>query len=306
MVAIVEIMLRNVLLLAASLLSLLCIGVIALGYFVTLDIDQNDVVLANGEEWIDDWYTVTAIDSTTFAIGEPRYWQRNYNYLLLGKERAILFDTGPGVRNIKPVVDKLTNLPVTVVSSHPHYNHIGNNYRSSQNAWPDVEPITPAVEKNIFQPSYTRGFTIRNMPSFEITEWWRPDEQIDIGHRELTLYFVPGHEAASLAIHDPQRKYLFTGDFIYPGWLVGFAPTSDLSDYLDSVRFLIAQINGNETLYGAHSDTEHPSPALPSSALNDLEKALLSIKAGTLEPESKIPIKIYRVNEDMDIYLPPL
>ena len=44
--------------------------------------------------WHDDYYIVQAIDSRTFAIGEPRYNQQNVNYLIVGSERAILFDAG--------------------------------------------------------------------------------------------------------------------------------------------------------------------------------------------------------------------
>ena len=52
--------------------------------------------------WHDDYFTVMAIDPDTFAIGEPRYWQQNFNYLIVGETRAILFDAGPGVRDILP------------------------------------------------------------------------------------------------------------------------------------------------------------------------------------------------------------
>jgi hydroxyacylglutathione hydrolase len=38
--------------------------------------------------WIDDYYVVEDIDATTFAIGEPRYYQGNYSYLIIGAERA--------------------------------------------------------------------------------------------------------------------------------------------------------------------------------------------------------------------------
>ena len=38
-----------------------------------------------GEEaiWFDDYYTIQKIDERTFAIGEPRYYQLNFNYLIL-------------------------------------------------------------------------------------------------------------------------------------------------------------------------------------------------------------------------------
>lgn len=298
-------MIKKIIKFIAFFLCLLGLVIVALGYVITLDIEKKDVILAEGETWFDDWYTLSRIDEQTFAIGEPRYWQRNYNYLLLGSERAILFDTGPGVRSIKPVVESLTQLPITVISSHPHYDHIGNNHLFAHVAWLDVEPITREVKEDVFQPSYIRGFTSRNIPAFPITEWWQPNEQIDIGGRNLTLYFIPGHEAASVAIHDPERRLLFTGDFIYPGWLVGFAPTSNLRDYLASARLLIEKINGDETLYGAHSVPEHPSPALPATALTDLEKSLTAIIKEEVLPETQFPIKIYPVNDDMKLYLPP-
>ncbi len=47
--------------------------------------------------------------------------------MLFGTERAILIDTGLGIANIKNVVNNLTELPIAVVTTHAHWDHIGGH-----------------------------------------------------------------------------------------------------------------------------------------------------------------------------------
>src|SRR6266404_5191440 len=54
------------------------------------------------------------------------YWQQNVSYLLLGTKRALLFDTGPGIYGIRKVVESMTMLPLVVIPSHLHFDHVGN------------------------------------------------------------------------------------------------------------------------------------------------------------------------------------
>ena len=46
--------------------------------------------------------------------------------LLCGTKRAILIDTGLGVSNIREVIDGLTKLPVTVITTHVHWGRSTN------------------------------------------------------------------------------------------------------------------------------------------------------------------------------------
>ncbi|UCG85781.1 MAG: MBL fold metallo-hydrolase [Gemmatimonadota bacterium] len=41
----------------------------------------------------------------------------------------MLIDAGTGVGNIRQAVERLTDLPVSVVLTHEHHDHIGGAYR---------------------------------------------------------------------------------------------------------------------------------------------------------------------------------
>ena len=41
----------------------------------------------------------------------------------------MLFDTGMGISNIRAVAEGLTTLPISVVNSHTHNDHVGDNWR---------------------------------------------------------------------------------------------------------------------------------------------------------------------------------
>jgi NitT/TauT family transport system substrate-binding protein len=72
------------------------------------------------------WFHVFPIDERTYALSEPKYWQENVSYLLIGTQRALLFDTGPGIYSIRAAVQALTSLPVIVIPSHLHFDHVGD------------------------------------------------------------------------------------------------------------------------------------------------------------------------------------
>ena len=73
------------------------------------------------------WYTVEVIGPGSWCISEYAHWEETHCYLLTGAEKALLLDTGLGIGNIREQVDRLTALPVQVLTTHAHWDHIGGH-----------------------------------------------------------------------------------------------------------------------------------------------------------------------------------
>ena len=261
--------------------------------------------VAETVKWFDDWFTIQFIDENTIAIGEPRHYQQNYNYLIVGESLAILFDTGAGIRDITPVVESLTSLPVIAVPSHLHYDHTGNLARFERVALPDLPILREGITNGFFLPTDKQHHGRRENippPKFRVTEWWQPGVIVDLRKRRLQVIHAPGHAPECIALLDPDRNQLFTGDFINIGELYAFLPESNLQDYLYNTEKLLSLINEKTMLLTAHNDAHdvHSAPLLAYQDLIDLKNSLQGIKNGTLSGYGFYPRR-YTVNQRLTL-----
>ena len=102
------------------------------------------------------WFTTEIIDKDTFAISEYRHWEETHCYLLCGTKKAILIDTGLGVANIKKVVDSLTSLPVTAITTHTHWDHIGGH------KYFDIIAVHEAEKPPLYDSLYYNTTVVKN------------------------------------------------------------------------------------------------------------------------------------------------
>ena len=70
-------------------------------------------------------YHIEKLNEQTWLIEEYSNTASAYMYLLTGKEKALLIDTGFGTIPLKSICEELTVLPVTVALTHGHVDHIG-------------------------------------------------------------------------------------------------------------------------------------------------------------------------------------
>lgn len=189
---------------------------------------------------MDDWFTVEKIDKDTFAISEYKHWEESHCYLLLGTKLAILIDTGLGISNINKVICALTNLPIVVVNTHVHWDHIGGHKYFDNIAVHELEkdwlsntfPIPlQVVKRNIMlKPcDFPKDFDIDNYQIYQGTPQMLLHDKdcFDLGNRQVYVIHTPGHSPGHCCFYEPNRKYLYSGDLIYKGCLDVFYPTTN-------------------------------------------------------------------------------
>lgn len=240
--------------------------------------------------WADDYFVVQEIDPTTFAIGEPRYYQGNYSYLLLGSARAVLFDAGTGTRDIVPVARSLTHLPITVIPSHLHFDHVGALGRFDRTALLDVPSLRARVRESkltLRRYEFLGFWDGLPEPAFRVDEWWAAGTTVDLGGRQLRVLATPGHTPTSVSLYDTGRRQLFVGDFVYPGHLYAFLPGASRSAYLETTKRLLSTIDPQTQIYAAHMAGPPAPVRAPTLAVSDLEAlqaALIALEQGKLQP----------------------
>lgn len=234
-------------------------------------------------EVADDWFEVYRVAPSVYAIYEPFQFQEVISYLILGGEGALLFDTGMGIGRIRAVVDELTALPVTVLNSHAHMDHVGGNAEFERVIAMDTEftrtrargRTNPEVRGEVDASALCRplpaGITEDNYhtPAFEIAAFVDDGHRIDLGGRTLEVVAVPGHTPDAIALLDREAGFLWTGDSFYEGPIWLFAPETDLEAYRASMARLAELAPGLTTLFTAHN-----TPVAQPSRLLELDDAL--------------------------------
>ncbi len=227
-----------------------------------------------------DWFEVYRVADGVLAIYEPGQFEEVISYLITGEDEALLFDTGLGIGDIGRLVDALTTLPVTVLNSHTHYDHIGGNHRFDR-------ILATATD---FTASHAAGIAHGAVAEFVGDGWiWKPtpagfegdgyhirpfriaatveDGQIiDLGGRRLQVLLTPGHAPDALCLLDRANRLLLTGDTFYPAPLYTHLEGSDFRSYRDSAERLARLAGEVDWLLPSHNETPVSAAYLPRMA----------------------------------------
>ncbi len=185
-------------------------------------------------------------------------------FLLAGREKALLIDTGMTAPNAREIAASLTDLPLALLNTHADRDHISGNA-----AFPSVY-LHPAEEAHY----RNSGGTGTILPI-------RDGDELDLGGRPLRIIHLPGHTPGSVAVLDVKHRALISGDPIQEnGRIFMFGAHRDLGDYIDSLIRLNGQTDEFDEIWPSHADI----PVSPSR-IGDLIEGAKKVQAGELTPK---------------------
>ena len=168
-------------------------------------------------------------------------------YLLFGRDRALLLDTGAGGLQIRPTIEQViadwsaahhraTPIPLIIAHSHSHGDHRMGDVEFKDR--PDTQIV---------------GWTAPEVASFfKIADWPHDIVHYDLGGRVLDIIPTPGHHPSHIMVFDERTRLLLSGDTLYPGRL--YVPSDQFAAYRDSIHRVVDFTKGRRVAHvlGAH------------------------------------------------------
>src|SRR3989344_6241676 len=98
------------------------------------------------------WFTVQKVHQNIYALAEFHHWEKVVSYQIIDQTQAFLIDTGMGYESIKLEIAKLTSLPVKVLLTHAHWDHIGGT-----NEFEDISVFNDPFEIKSLEAGFISG-----------------------------------------------------------------------------------------------------------------------------------------------------
>lgn len=258
------------------------------------------------------WFEVYQIQDSIYTIYEPYQWQEVISYLIIGKEFALLFDTGNGIGNIKEVVNEITSLPIRVLNSHSHYDHVGGNadfdfiygmdteFTQLRKQGLPHERVAEEVSLAALCKSLPEGVVAEKhiIRPYEIDEYVTEGFTIDLGNRLVEVISIPGHTPDAIGLWDKENGLMWTGDTFYQGAIWLFAKETNLVDYKHSISRLAEILKSLKHLLPAHN-----IPLVDPSLLVELDEALVQIENNRVEGVDSADGRIHYTFDDFTILM---
>ena len=164
------------------------------------------------------WFEVYKPAPDVFAIYEPHQAEETIGYLIVGKRRALEFDTGMGISDFKKITAELTSLPVIVLNSHTHDDHVGGNWQfdtiygmdtdfTRKNAQGSREDAQAEITPDQICGKLPVGFDPKTYATkpWKIAAYMHDGERFDLGGRTIEVIDTGPHARRDFADRSRER-----------------------------------------------------------------------------------------------------
>lgn len=197
-------------------------------------------------------------------------------YLIEGKEKAMLIDTGTKCEKLPEVIRQITSKPLIVVITHMHPDHAGNIDQFSEIYMHAADTVLMKIIK----------------PYLGKIHYVVDGQAIDLGGKMLGISSMPAHTPGSVVVLDRIAGNCYSGDAFGSGqvWLQ-LKPYAPMKTYISSLRKMEWLMNqGIARIYCGH----YPYIKKPydKSYITDMRTLAESLDKGTAQDAKPYPTKV--------------
>ena len=199
-------------------------------------------------------------------------------YLIVGTEKALLIDCGVGLCDLIGTCKKITSLPIIVVATHYHVDHIGGagQFKEIYIHRKDCGLICRFQMSMPFRKAYlnknktirTKGFNVNDIMKPKYKTKLNPIDdgcKFNLGNNiEISAKHTPGHSAGSIALIDEYNKIVFSGDNVSGALWMHVLGATSLEEWLPSAKWLYDMSKEYRIFWG------HGSPELSTEYIGDI------------------------------------
>lgn len=224
-----------------------------------------------GGEITDEPYKAIKIAEDAWRIEE----QLVRFFLFIGKEEALLIDSGFGTGDLNAFLSRLTDLPIRLINTHADPDHVGGNkfFKSTTMHAADFVNYRQVTGDENTGPAFWEG------------------DIIETGFRTFEVVLFSGHTPGSIAFLDRKNRLIVSGDVVQTNPVFLFGPMRSVPAYIESLKKLEGMAGDFDTIWPSHG-----SFPLEPSFISVQKAGALKLAAGELtgvDPPRPVPAKHY-------------
>lgn len=154
-------------------------------------------------------------------------------FLFVGKDKAMLIDSGFNDVDVVAVAKTITNLPIQLVLTHADgdhtggLDHVGECYVHAKDMY--------LIKQEVVMHEIAEG------------------DHICVGDYDLEVIHIPGHTYGSIALLEKNKRMILTGDSVQKGGpIYMFGEKRNLPMYIESLKKLEKMKDCFDVIYPSH------------------------------------------------------